>query len=96
MDHATAGELKGCLMLTMTSLGAAGTVTGSKHLLEHDGFDLFDAFGKFILLLLRQGFDLVRSVAHASLKPKDEIVLKLLLHLQGDHQFFDGCLMGGG
>lgn len=24
-------------MLTMTSLGAAGTVTGSKHLLEHDG-----------------------------------------------------------
>ncbi|MFP5296909.1 MAG: MBL fold metallo-hydrolase, partial [Alphaproteobacteria bacterium] len=24
-------------MLTLTSLGGAGTVTGSKHLLEHDG-----------------------------------------------------------
>src|SRR3546814_11398078 len=35
--HAPVGELTGRLMLTMTSLGAAGTVTGSKHLLEHDG-----------------------------------------------------------
>src|SRR5688572_8113022 len=31
------GKRKDRLMLTMTSLGAAGTVTGSKHLLEHDG-----------------------------------------------------------
>src|SRR3546814_18230167 len=45
--HAPVGELKGRLMLTITSLGAAGTVTGSKHLLEHTGKRLLTNFGLF-------------------------------------------------
>src|SRR3546814_11870099 len=45
--HAPVGELKGRLMLTMTSLGAAGTVTGSIHLLEHDGKRILIDCGMF-------------------------------------------------
>ena len=42
-------------MLTMTSLGAAGTVTGSKHLLEHDGVGLYVVVERHGVLDLLQG-----------------------------------------
>lgn len=67
-------------MLTFTSLGGAGTVTGSKHLLEHDGRRLLVDCGLF------QGLKNLRELNWATL-PVDpaSIDAVVLTHAHLDH-----------
>jgi len=67
-------------MLTMTSLGAAGTVTGSKHLLEHDGKHILIDCGLF------QGMKNLRELNWEPLPvPAASIDAVILTHAHLDH-----------
>src|SRR3546814_2211527 len=67
-------------MLTMTSLGAAGTVTGSKHLLEHDGKRILIDCGLF------QGMKNLRELNWEPLPvPPASIDAVILTHAHLDH-----------
>ncbi|MBU0555972.1 MAG: MBL fold metallo-hydrolase [Alphaproteobacteria bacterium] len=67
-------------MLTMTSLGAAGTVTGSKHLLEHDGKRILIDCGLF------QGMKNLRELNWEPLPvPPASINAVILTHAHLDH-----------
>lgn len=67
-------------MLTLTSLGAAGTVTGSKHLLEHDGRRLLIDCGLF------QGMKNLRELNWEPLPiPASSIDAVILTHAHLDH-----------
>ncbi|MXO76144.1 MBL fold metallo-hydrolase [Altererythrobacter aerius] len=67
-------------MLTLTSLGAAGTVTGSKHLLEHDGKRILIDCGLF------QGMKNLRELNWEPLPvPPASIDAVILSHAHLDH-----------
>ena len=67
-------------MITLTSLGGAGTVTGSKHLLEHDGRRLLVDCGLF------QGLKNLRELNWAPLPVEpDTIDAIVLTHAHLDH-----------
>lgn len=67
-------------MLTMTSLGGAGTVTGSKHLLEHDGNRILIDCGLF------QGMKNLRELNWEPLPvPASSIDAVVLTHAHLDH-----------
>lgn len=67
-------------MLTMTSLGGAGTVTGSKHLLEHDGKRILIDCGLF------QGMKNLRELNWEPLPvPPASINAVILTHAHLDH-----------
>ncbi len=67
-------------MLTLTSLGAAGTVTGSKHLLEHDGKRILIDCGLF------QGMKNLRELNWEALPvPPASIDAVVLTHAHLDH-----------
>jgi metallo-beta-lactamase family protein len=67
-------------MITLTSLGGAGTVTGSKHLLEHDGHRLLVDCGLF------QGLKNLRERNWAPLTvDPDTIDAVILTHAHLDH-----------
>jgi metallo-beta-lactamase family protein len=67
-------------MLTMTSLGGAGTVTGSKHLLEHDGKRILIDCGLF------QGMKNLRELNWEPLPvPPASIDAVILTHAHLDH-----------
>lgn len=68
------------MSLTLTSLGAAGTVTGSKHLLEADGRRILVDCGMF------QGLKVLRERNWAPLAiPPDSIDAVVLTHAHLDH-----------
>lgn len=68
------------MTLTLTSLGAAGTVTGSKHLLEADGRRVLVDCGMF------QGLKVLRERNWAPLAiPPDSIDAVVLTHAHLDH-----------
>lgn len=68
------------MSLTLTSLGAAGTVTGSKHLLEADGRRILVDCGMF------QGLKVLRERNWAPLViPPDSIDAVVLTHAHLDH-----------
>lgn len=67
-------------MLTLTSLGGAGTVTGSKHLLEHDGKRILVDCGLF------QGMKNLRELNWEPLPvPSESIDAVILTHAHLDH-----------
>ena len=67
-------------MLTLTSLGGAGTVTGSKHLLSHDGTRLLIDCGLF------QGLKNLRELNWQRLPVSPgEVDAVVLTHAHLDH-----------
>jgi metallo-beta-lactamase family protein len=79
------------MALTLSFLGAAGTVTGSKYLLEHDGHRLLVDCGLF------QGFKTLRlkNWAHLPVEPRS-IAAVVLTHAHLDHSGYLPLLVKNG